>query len=459
MTHRVSAALCALALTASSIGAPFPDESSRSDPLPLFNGKDLSGWVNVNCAQDTWSAKIGDDGLGYLACTGVPTGVLRTERMFENFILDLDWMHEAEPGNAGLFLWSDGIPAKGLPFTRSIEVQIMLTPDVHDSDGRLLYTGQGDMFAIHGSSMTPDRPHPAGWIRCLPSSRQTKGKGEWNHYTVRADQGRLTLAVNGVEVSGGSEINPRKGYICLESEGTPIRFRNIVLTPLPDAAPALAPSQCATDASGFVDLLNGSLSAWNEGAGASGHWTLDGTLLNYDGKGGDLWTKAAVADFELVVDWRWPAKATERVRRPLINRDGSTQIDASGKAMDIEVDEYDSGVFLRGYSKSQVNMWNWPIGSGEVYGYRTDPAASAELRAACTPTATADSPIGQWNRFLISMVGDRLWVTLNGVHVLPGATLPGVPASGPIGLQHHGSPLQFTNIFLRPLGPTPAQSP
>jgi hypothetical protein len=434
-------------------------EESTGAPIALFNGHDLSGWVNVNCADSTWSAKVGDDGVPYIACTGQPTGVLRTERMYENFVLDFDWLHEEEPGNAGIFIWSDGIPAKGLPFTRSIEVQVMLTPDAHDKEGRLLYTGQGDIFAIHGATMKPDRPHPAGWVRCLPSSRETKGKGEWNHYRITANQGRLTLAVNGVEVSGGSEINPRKGYICLESEGTPIRFRNLLLTPLPDATPPLTPEQCATDATGWIDLLHGTLDAWNSGEGVDGHWVLSGTSLKYDGKGGDLWSKGSFGDIDLIVDWRWAAPATTKMMRPVLARDGSTELDASGKPIEREIEEYDSGIFLRGNTKSQVNMWNWPIGSGEVYGYRIDPAATPELRRGCTPQVTADAPIGQWNRFEISMVGSRLAVRLNGQPVLPGVDLPGVPASGQIGLQHHGSPLEVTNVFLRPVAVRTARSP
>ncbi len=453
MLPLLHAFVTALATAANAQVAPPPTAT------PLFNGRDLAGWVNVNCADGTWSAKIGDDGTSYIACTGQPTGVLRTERQYENFILDFEWLHEQEPGNAGIFIWSDGIPAKGLPFTRSVEVQIMLTPDAHDATGRLLYTGQGDMFAIHGATMTPDRAHPAGWVRCLPSARTTKGKGQWNHYRITADKGRLTLAVNGTQVSGGSDINPRKGYICLESEGTPVRFRNFMLTPLPDAVPALAPEQCASTGEGFIDLLHGSLANWKDGEGVDGHWTLSGTVLSYDGKGGDLWSKGSFGDFDLVMDWRWSVPATTRLMRPVLLRDGSMQVDANGKTVEIEIDEYDSGIFLRGNSKSQVNMWNWPIGSGEVYGYRSEGGASPELRKGCTPVMTADAPIGQWNRFEISMVGSRLAVTLNGHTVLPGVERPGVPSAGPIGIQHHGSPLEVTNVFLRPKAVRTAQSP
>ncbi|HJN16157.1 MAG TPA: DUF1080 domain-containing protein, partial [Armatimonadota bacterium] len=102
-------------------------------------------------------------------------------------------------------------------------------------------------------------------------------------------------------------------------------------------------------------------------------------------------------------------------------------------------------------SKSQVNMWCWPVGSGEVSGYRKDAEMPAEVRAGVTPTEPADNPIGKWNRFLITMRGDRLTVVLNGKTVIKDAELPGVPETGPIALQHHGDSIQFANIFIREL--------
>jgi hypothetical protein len=89
------------------------------------------------------------------------------------------------------------------------------------------YTSHGDVFAIHGAAMIPDRPHPKGWMRCLPSERRSKPAGQWNQYRITCNDGTVTLAVNGKAVSGGHDVNPRKGYICLESEGSEILFRNI----------------------------------------------------------------------------------------------------------------------------------------------------------------------------------------------------------------------------------------
>ena len=89
--------------------------------VPLFNGKDFSGWVNVNCAPSTWS--FDDEGL--LVCSGKPIGEIRTERMYQNFILELEWRHLVPKGNAGVFVWADDITARGQPFIRGVEIQIL----------------------------------------------------------------------------------------------------------------------------------------------------------------------------------------------------------------------------------------------------------------------------------------------------------------------------------------------
>ena len=110
-----------------------------------------------------------------------------------------------------------------------------------------------------------------------------------------------------------------------------------------------------------------------------------------------------------------------------------------------------SGIYLRGSSKSQVNIWCWPVGSGEVYGYRTDNAQNEKVRAGVTPKVAADKPIGQWNRFHITMKGKKLSVKLNDKQVLEDALLPDVDAAGPIALQKHDGAIEFTNIFVREL--------
>ena len=452
-TFAVSLAASAVLLASMGLAAcetaPKPVECSGAlFSGPIFNGTDLSGWVKVNCWDDTFRAK---DGM--LLCTGNPTGFLRTDRMYENFVLEFDWKHEKEQGNAGLFVWSDPIPSPAQNmFPRSVEVQIMLTPDVKDKEGRLLYTGQGDVFSIWGAKMTPLRPHPAGWERTLPSERVTKGAGEWNHYKVTCDRGDLVLEINGKEVSGAKDVSPRKGYICLEAEGSPIWFKDITVHELPPAQPPLAARDVAIDGRGLEPMFDGrTLAGWREEKGKEGHWKVEGGIVKYDGKGDSLWSAGEYEAFELTCDWRWTKEHQGKMMRPFIDLEGNEVKNPDGSVKMVEIEERDSGIYLRGSSKAQVNIWTWPVGSGEVWGYRTDTAMSAVIRKACTPRVPADRPVGEWNRFVIRMVGDRLNVWLNGQHVIENAHLPGVPARGPIALQSHGCPIEFQNVFVRKL--------
>jgi hypothetical protein len=410
---------------------------------PLFNGKDLAGWVQVNCAPDTFAAR---DGM--IITTGLPNGMLRTQKPYENFELELEWRHVKPMGNSGLFVWSDSLPAPGKPFSRAIEVQIL------DGRNSETFTSHGDVFAIQGAAMKPDRPHPKGAMRCLPSEFRCRPAGEWNHYRVVCNNGTIKLSVNGKEVSGGSQCRPRKGYICLEAEGTECHFRNLRIKELPSTQPVQ--EEIADLTTGFQTLYTGiDLAGWSLAPGHAGHWVPTDWRLVYDGQSEaedkNLWTEHAYQDFVLICDWRLTAKP-KPTKRPVVLPNGDYELNADGTQKEVTVDDAgDSGIYLRGNSKSQVNIWCWPVGSGEVYGYRTDKSMPAEVRAAVTPKTRADNPVGEWNRFLITMKGDRLWVVLNGKQVIEEAQLPGVPAKGPIALQHHGDSIEFANLFIREL--------
>ena len=409
--------------------------------VSLFNGRNLDGWVNVNCAPETWTVR---DGM--IICTGIPTGVMRTERHYENYILELEWRHMKKGGNAGLFIHSDDLPAPGKPFTRAIEVQIL---DGRNSENS---TSHGDMFAIQGATMTPDKPHPGGGMRSLPNERRCNPAGQWNHYRVESRNGTATLAVNGKVVTRGFHFNPRKGYICLESEGSEVHFRNIRICELPGSNPPA--DVVAQKDRGFRSLYNGlDLRGFKQVSGNKGHWTAKDWILDYDGKasGNDrnLWTEEEFGNFVLIVDWRLPDKPKiENV--PVILPDGSEATDADGKELTVAVmDAGDSGIYLRGVSKSQINIWNWPVGSGEIWGYRRDKNMPPSVRRGATPILNADNPVGQWNRFEITAIDDEVTVLLNGKTVIRQARLPGLPERGRIALQHHGDHIQFANIYIK----------
>jgi hypothetical protein len=219
---------------------------------------------------------------------------------------------------------------------------------------------------------------------------------------------------------------------------------------------------------GFTSLFNGKdLTGWVVPAGDNGHWKVVDGVIDYDAASeatGDksLWFEKEFGDFELRVDWRLKEAPYLNPNVPIILADGTHKKGPDGKEFVTTVPDADSGIYLRGTGKSQVNIWNWPIGSGEVYGYRMDAKQPAAVRAGVTPKLNADRNIGEWNTFHITVRGDRLTVVLNGKTVLANAELPGLPPRGRIALQHHGaskggvwtsppSLVQFRNIYIKEL--------
>jgi hypothetical protein len=275
--------------------------------VSMFDGKELSEWINVNGGPETWS--VSDE---MIVTSGHPNGVLRSKRMYENYILELDWQHQKEGGNSGLFVHSGALPIRGNCFTKAIEIQIML-----GDDPKGLWTRHGDMFAIQGATFVPDRPHPGGWMRCLPSENRVKGAGEWNHYRVVSQNGSVKLEVNGKEVSGGTKCNPRKGYICLESEGAECHFRNIRIKELPSTNP---PAEEISEAdANFWTIYGGDLRGWKLEAGGTGDWKAHDWTFEGSGKGDTLWTEKTYGEFTLIVDWRSPKDGAAEIHIPRLS--------------------------------------------------------------------------------------------------------------------------------------------
>jgi hypothetical protein len=246
-------------------------------------------------------------------------------------------------------------------------------------------------------------------------------------------------------------------------------MRRIALVSL--AVLGLGLASRAADADGFVSLFNGrDLSGWKIPEGDNGHWKVVNGVIDYDARSESptrdksLFSERSFKDFVLKVDWRLktdePGHMNPNVKQIL--PDGSHKQGPDGKDANLTLEDVDSGIYVRGSSKAQINIWMWPIGSGEVYGYRTDRSMPAEVRAGVTPKKKMDKPRGEWNTFEITVKGDRLWVKLNGGEVISNVQLPGLPAEGPIALQHHGgmrngkwtgppSLVQFRNILIKEL--------
>ncbi len=420
-------AFCAVAISMSL--APAADAAKEPAPeegfVPLFNGKDLAGWVPVNVAPgNTFTVKDGE-----IHCTGVPTGVMRTDKQYENFIIEMDWMHVKPGGNSGLFIWGDALSSPGVPFARGIEVQIL---DGFETDWA---TSHGDVFSIHGATCIPDRPHPKGYMRCLPSEKRSNPAGQWNHYRVECNDGVIKLAVNGKVVSGVSKCQPRKGYICLESEGGVIRFKNIRIKELPSTT--ATPEQTALVDQGFKSLYTGvDLSGWTVDDAVKADWSNQDWKLNYDGKnaGKPIWTEKEFGDFEMIIDWRLAAEPPKKTKPAAGAKD---QKEAAKEEKPIDYGE--SGILLRGSENARIKLTAADGGSGGI--------------ADVAPKTKADNAPGKWNRTIISVKGDKVTVTLNGKPVVENAAIAGLPAKGRIGLESRRAPVQFASIYVRELQP------
>ena len=193
-------------------------------------------FVNVNCDKDTWTWKDDD-----VHCTGKPVGVCRTKKTYTNFELVAQWRHNRSAGNSGIFVWTPEASLKTLKpnsLPSGIEVQILDHGYAEQYEKQQKkkpdwFTTNGDVFPVGSSKMKPFPPTSPNGSRSFPRKNLSKGVGQWNHYYVRAINGEIRLWVNGEEVSGGNHIEPRTGYLCLESEGSPIDFKNIRIRELP----------------------------------------------------------------------------------------------------------------------------------------------------------------------------------------------------------------------------------
>lgn len=218
----------------------------------------------------------------------------------------------------------------------------------------------------------------------------------------------------------------------------------------------------------FVSLFNGKdFTNWKVPEGDNGHWKIVNGVIDYDAESEakddkNLWSEKEYKDFILYVDWRIKETPYLNPHVPIILPSGLHKLDENGKEIKMVVPDSDSGIYLRGSSKAQINIWCWPIGSGELYGYRMDRNTPAEVRRAVTPIYNADNNIGEWNTFKITLKGNVLNVELNGHLVIKNAKLPDLPEKGPIALQHHGrkvngvwtgppSLVQFRNIYIKEL--------
>ena len=427
-------------------------EQKNEGLVYLFDGKTLDGWTNV--------IKFGPPYYvtnGVIACPANAGNDLVTERAFSDFILRMDF--KLTPGaNNGVGIRAP-LENSNLTYVGN-EIQIL---DDDDAQYAHLEPGQycGSLYKIFAAKRGA-----------------LKKTGEWNHYEITVIGRHFKIDLNDqtiVDANLNDVTDPEtlrehpgmlrdRGHIALLGHSSYVEFRNISIKDLSRGVAAIAPAEVAAelfDSPGryYVDRLPDNkppqgckalfdghdLSGWKglvadppkRAAMPAGelaaaqvaadqrmreHWKVDGGVIVFDGKGDNLCTAQDYGDFEMLVDWKIPPKG-------------------------------DSGIYLRG--TPQVQIWETnspgqfapPDGSGGLWNNQKNSRH---------PLTYADHRVGQWNRFRILMVGEKVHVFLNNQLVVRDTTLENywepakaIYSTGQIELQNHGGPLWFKNIYIR----------
>ena len=479
------AAGVAVAGCCSLFSGDYPDTVKDEGFVSLFNGRDLTGWVGatqtygvekvtckmagakkdkdyyvLSCQPEKARQADGKEGSG---------GNLCTEKEYENFILRFEFCMP-ENGNNGLGIRMTDIN-KDAAYNGMCELQLL------DDGGSKYTTLKPYQYTGSVYGIVPARRDNIGkqiWGKeknFAGNGSYLRKAGMWNFEEVRVAGSRIQVILNGVmivdtDIAGikgdGTDtpdgrkhpgLHNKKGRIGWLGHGHHVMWRNIRIKELPSDASLDKVCPCLNrEVCGFTRLFDGkSLVNWKgvtttekfdnplvrqaatavkrdqmqmlADQGMKEHWTIRNGALFFDGfKGGySLATIKDYKDFEMFVDWR------------LLSVNG------------------DSGLYLRG--APQVQIWDahnmWDIGSGGLYNNKQNPD-----KALCI----ADQLIGDWNRFHIKMVGEKVTVWLNGKLVVDNTTLENywdrkqaIFPCEQIELQCHGDPIEFRNIYIREL--------
>jgi len=192
-------------------------QSKDGDTISLFNGRDLDGWhVWLEEAdadpKDVW--KVRD---GAIWCTGNPTGFLRTKDQYSDFKLVLEWRWPEKPGNSGVLLRMSG---EEKIWPSCLEAQLM-------------HKRAGDFVGM-GCNFNENKAKKGSPISYTPRMNDSNEKelGGWNRYEITCKGGTIEATVNGQLQNRATGVSLDTGHIGLQSEGVPIMFRNIKLTPV-----------------------------------------------------------------------------------------------------------------------------------------------------------------------------------------------------------------------------------
>jgi hypothetical protein len=238
-----SAWIIAAAVLLSAPLSAAPEAVKPTQPIALFNGTDLTGWVPFAAGgpppAGSWA--VAD---GVIRSTGSPNGYLRTESRYRDYRLTVEWRWAGAPPRD-----KDGKP-------RNRNSGVILHVQAPDAiwpmglEAQLMEKNAGDFWVIGGVETNEHRAlveqavaaagNDEQAVKQARGNRRTpkaqgsseKATGQWNTYDILCAGDTVTLWVNGVEQNAATGVSVREGHICLQSEGTAIEFRNVTLQPL-----------------------------------------------------------------------------------------------------------------------------------------------------------------------------------------------------------------------------------
>ena len=400
------------------MGSDFSAEVARSRGAGA-DGDDQRGGGDV---EKTWSIKD-----GVLACTGRPSGYIRTAKAYKNYVFRVEYRWAGRTGNNGVLAHMVG-PDRVWP--KSLECQGM-------------YHNQGDFFEIGGWKFNE---HKSGGKRVRGrrvlkyEPHNEKKPGEWGVYEVWCVGDVVRPYVNGKLMNEASGCEITAGKICLQSEGVPIEFRNITIAPPANKPWPVVPKK-------KIVLFNGKdLTGWvpfipnDKGTGGRRDrkylvdevWSVADGVIRCTGKPhGYIRTEDDYANYKLHVEWRWTDKPTNS--GVLLHKAGIDRV--WPKCVEAQLMHENAG-----------DLWLLSHSSIKAGGKQIGPKAYANAKKTGPHN---EKPPGEWNSYDIVCDGGTVKLTVNGKLMNEGTDAD--PSAGPICLQSEGSPIEFRNVHLEPL--------
>ncbi|QDV37312.1 3-keto-disaccharide hydrolase [Tautonia plasticadhaerens] len=198
-----------------------PTIAWSQEPIRLFNGEDLSGWTAVLAGEDARAEDVWTVRDGVLSCSGKPNGYIRTEESYKDYTLTLEWRFPegSDGGNSGVLVHTSEPGAIGI-WPKSIEVQ--------------LFSGNAGDFWVIGTDLDVENEEQRkmGRRHLNLTDDSERPIGEWNEMEIVCEGDAIRVSVNGDLVNQATNCTVTEGAISLQSEGVPIEFREVVLTPM-----------------------------------------------------------------------------------------------------------------------------------------------------------------------------------------------------------------------------------